>query len=616
MSSIILSAGVRQNLLSLQDTAALTASTQNRLATGKKVHSALDNPSSYFTSQALSTRAGNLSSLLDQIGQAVQTISAANQGITSIPTLLQSAKSIAQQAQTATAPTNTYGAVSQSGAITGTETLGNLVGANLAPVAVALNTANNGGGSAFTVGADVLGAVMGTGVNGFQGSAGAAGAGTLAINYKISGVAQVEATIAVASTDQISDVVKSINAQFDVGGTLGGANGLFHASVNPGQIQIPAIAGQGGTLEIDHTANSTAGTLTATGLGSDSGGNGAAYAATLTGTGAGQFAGPNVIGTGNAAGGTLKITYSTNGNATQTTSTITLNAGDQIGNVIANINTALDVGGAGVIHASNSGGHIALTGLTSDVKFTVAGSAGAGGAAALAATGLNTTSGSGQSNNLIDKVIAAGGSIGSTFTLNGNGTAHTVSFGYPAAVNTVSSVAGLSTWLQNNEGASTASLVGGALSISIGAGTPGAPNTITLGASDTGVTGALNINGAVAANNGGGLGATGLSRTFHSYKTLADINPTNLSSGGNLSITVNGQTQVVGLAGTDNVDNVVTKLQANAALNGALNISNVGGHLTLTAKDATQNFTVSNSASSFALGVTDATHDSDNSSFV
>jgi len=58
MSGIILSAAVRQNLLSLQDTATLTATTQQRLATGKKVNSALDNPSAFFTSQALSSRAG------------------------------------------------------------------------------------------------------------------------------------------------------------------------------------------------------------------------------------------------------------------------------------------------------------------------------------------------------------------------------------------------------------------------------------------------------------------------------------------------------------------------------------------------------------------------------
>jgi flagellin len=99
MSDITLSAGVRQNLLALQDTAALMATTQNRLATGKKVNSALDNPSNYFTSQGLSNRASDLNALLDAIGQGQQTLQAANTGLTSLTTLVQSAKSIATQAQ-------------------------------------------------------------------------------------------------------------------------------------------------------------------------------------------------------------------------------------------------------------------------------------------------------------------------------------------------------------------------------------------------------------------------------------------------------------------------------------------------------------------------------------
>jgi flagellin-like hook-associated protein FlgL len=99
MSDIILSAGVRQNLLALQDTAALMATTQNRLATGKKVNSALDNPSNYFTSQGLSNRASDLNSLLDAIGQAQQTLQAANTGLTSLTSLVQSAKSLLTQAQ-------------------------------------------------------------------------------------------------------------------------------------------------------------------------------------------------------------------------------------------------------------------------------------------------------------------------------------------------------------------------------------------------------------------------------------------------------------------------------------------------------------------------------------
>ena len=100
-SSITLTAGVRQNLLALQNTADLMATTQNRLATGKKVNSALDNPTSFFTSQSLNDRASDLNSLLDSIGQGVQTLQAANTGITSLTSLVQSAKSIATQAQQA-----------------------------------------------------------------------------------------------------------------------------------------------------------------------------------------------------------------------------------------------------------------------------------------------------------------------------------------------------------------------------------------------------------------------------------------------------------------------------------------------------------------------------------
>src|ERR1700730_2768396 len=93
MTDITLTAGVRQNLLSLQATADLLTTTQNRLATGKKVNTAFDNPTSFFASQSLSNRASDLSTLLDQIGQAQQTLNAANQGLTSLTSLLQSALS-------------------------------------------------------------------------------------------------------------------------------------------------------------------------------------------------------------------------------------------------------------------------------------------------------------------------------------------------------------------------------------------------------------------------------------------------------------------------------------------------------------------------------------------
>jgi flagellin-like hook-associated protein FlgL len=97
MSGIVLSASVRQNLLSLQSTADLLATTQNRLATGKKVNTALDNPTNYFTAAALDNRASDINNLLDGIGNGVQVLQAANTGITSLQKLVDTAKSIANQ---------------------------------------------------------------------------------------------------------------------------------------------------------------------------------------------------------------------------------------------------------------------------------------------------------------------------------------------------------------------------------------------------------------------------------------------------------------------------------------------------------------------------------------
>lgn len=99
MSDISLTASMRSNLLSLQNTQSLMDTTQERLSTGKKVNSALDNPSSFYTAQSLTNRASDLSALLDSMGQGIQTIKAANEGIESITEFVQQAKSVANQAR-------------------------------------------------------------------------------------------------------------------------------------------------------------------------------------------------------------------------------------------------------------------------------------------------------------------------------------------------------------------------------------------------------------------------------------------------------------------------------------------------------------------------------------
>ncbi|MBI3702894.1 MAG: flagellin [Rhizobiales bacterium] len=99
MSEIVLSSAVRSNLLQLQSTADLIGTTQTKLATGKRVNSALDNPNNFFTAQGLDNRANDLNNLLDGMATGINTIQAANNGISAITKLVQSAQSLVSQAQ-------------------------------------------------------------------------------------------------------------------------------------------------------------------------------------------------------------------------------------------------------------------------------------------------------------------------------------------------------------------------------------------------------------------------------------------------------------------------------------------------------------------------------------
>lgn len=131
-SEITLSAATRQNLLSLQDTASLLATTQSRLSTQKKVNSALDNPVNFFAAQAMTARSADLLSLLDGISNGIQTIQAANQGITRIQGLVDSAKSTAQQAL---AIQNSSSGASATGAVVAAASGKSLLGSGTAAAA-------------------------------------------------------------------------------------------------------------------------------------------------------------------------------------------------------------------------------------------------------------------------------------------------------------------------------------------------------------------------------------------------------------------------------------------------------------------------------------------------
>src|ERR1700753_198959 len=176
MTGIVLSASVRQNLLSLQSTAALLAATPNDLSTGNKVNTALDNPTSYFTAQSLNNRASDISNLLDGIGNGVQVLQAANTGITSLQSLVSSAQSIANQvlqspvgystksnvtsaAITGATANNLLGTLATNNAVTGTAVSNHLTSPVVITAATKLVSASNSDtlattpvdGSSFTV---------------------------------------------------------------------------------------------------------------------------------------------------------------------------------------------------------------------------------------------------------------------------------------------------------------------------------------------------------------------------------------------------------------------------------------------------------------------------------
>jgi flagellin-like hook-associated protein FlgL len=94
-----ISNGVRSSLASLQTITSQAAAVQNRLATGKKVNTAVDNPVNFFTAQSLNSRSDSLKGLLDGISNGIQTVQAASKGIDGITKLVSSLQSTVKQAQ-------------------------------------------------------------------------------------------------------------------------------------------------------------------------------------------------------------------------------------------------------------------------------------------------------------------------------------------------------------------------------------------------------------------------------------------------------------------------------------------------------------------------------------
>ncbi len=249
MASVTLTAALRSNLLTLQGTQSLLDTTQFRLATGKKVNSALDNASAFFSALNLNNRATDLSSLLDSQTQAIQVLKAADQGITSLTALVKQAQAIAQSAQSSLSSSGAVrsgdisvaiqssltaayaGTFTMTNGGTATATITITAGDTLASVAASINASTGftavivEGSSGATTGAKRLeiratsGAALtltnttGTPLTGFQAANGGAAAGVVGMRLDTGGV--IASAAAVAATSNTPDAI-ALENQYNV----------------------------------------------------------------------------------------------------------------------------------------------------------------------------------------------------------------------------------------------------------------------------------------------------------------------------------------------------------------------------------------------------------------
>ena len=195
---VTLSAATRSNLLSLQDTASLTATNQNRLSTGKKVNSALDNPTNFFTASALSSRSSALNGLLDGISNGIQTIQAASKGIDSVTSLVKQLQSTVKQAQTNAA--NNLPKIA-----------GKLGGATPTGIATTAEAAATGKSQRDTALAKTLIGTAANATGSSNGNVGVTAAATGSTNVFRIQAGNTTYDIGLTSTSTVSDLVNEIN---------------------------------------------------------------------------------------------------------------------------------------------------------------------------------------------------------------------------------------------------------------------------------------------------------------------------------------------------------------------------------------------------------------------
>jgi flagellin len=274
-----LSKAVRSNLLSLQSTAESMAKTQERLATGLKVNSALDNPTNFFTASSLNSRASDMSSLLDSMSSGIKTIEAADNGLSAITKTVESMQSTLRQArQDKSFKTGSYSLDATTIGTTTSKSIsfeGGSVGDT--PVSITLNT--TGAGSAATAGTF-------TSTADFAATTFTDAADSVSFDIAVDGGTATTVTIdqaALASVGNNDGVLDDV-AEFNEVLTAAGVTGVT-ASISSNKLVLTSsTTGASSSVAVTNFAETDAdNNTTTTGIGVDAGASAAGAAAVAAG---------------------------------------------------------------------------------------------------------------------------------------------------------------------------------------------------------------------------------------------------------------------------------------------------------------------------------------------
>ncbi|MGX4770751.1 DUF1522 domain-containing protein [Bradyrhizobium guangdongense] len=580
MSGIVLSASVRQNLLSLQSTADLLATTQSRLSTGKKVNSALDNPTNFFTAQSLDNRASDINNLLDGIANGVQVLQAANTGITSLSKLLDSAKSIANQALQTTVGYSTKSNVSTT--IAGA-TASDLRGTTTYSSTTALsNVVFDGSAGGTTVASGTT--TLGGGSASLVGSAAPDGAGT---------AGKLATTLTLAGAHSASTIADKGAPSDGETLTVDGHTITFKSADVP--TAAPSGSNKVGNIVTDGNGNSTVytGATAPTGTVQD------LLNAIDLATGAGKLNGAGnavVAGSGSLAsvsgGGVLTLTTGTGADLSITGRADLLNA-------------------LGLTGAAGSG----------TVNVTQARSTAAGTLGTLIQDGstLNVDGKTVTFSNAVTPTTVATGStlVGNLVTDgNGNSTVYLQSGTVNDVLNAIDlatgvqtvKTAGASGALQTTAGAKNSSIVAGALNISTGANADLSITGTKNALSSLGLTGSTGTGTAFTASRSAASGGiSGKTLTFSSFNGGTAVNVTfGDGTGGTVKTLdqLNTQLQANNLTATIDANGLLTVSATNDYASSTLGSAAAGGTIGGTITSA---LTWSNATAPVADAVAQAT---------